>query len=380
MMTDRTGELKLLENMSRDFAMNELREEREERDNHPFAPIDYKLLEKAKELGYFSLLSDEPDARTNLTDLGNVLKILSKEDASLATAVFTHSLAEMILIQAGYTDMTKLPDTVQKTAQKTKESVSLIAFPCFDFPSEAARLLRCREEKGKYYLSGKAEYLVMGGLAKWALLSAKAEDEEGFSFFLSPLDDSKIETSSTVLSLGLRACPSVDMVIRDVEAILIGEAGNGKAYYRQAAELLSAPAAAISLGVMMGSCQEAMEYAKQRFQGGRAIINWSEVRMILSKMALQCRSGEMLVDAALRKCEEETAGWEASAIAAALQVQEMACQVVADGVQVLGGNGYMKDYCQEKRFRDAHHLKVLLGHHPLRKLDLFDTLEKNGLS
>ena len=123
-----------------------------------------------------------------------------------------------------------------------------------------------------------------------------------------------------------------------------------------------------------------MEYAKQRLQGGRAIINWSEVRMILSKMALQCRSGEMLVDAALRKCEEETAGWEASAIAAALQVQEMACQVVADGVQVLGGNGYMKDYCQEKRFRDAHHLKVLLGHHPLRKLDLFDTLEKTGLS
>ncbi len=32
---------------------------------------------------------------------------------------------------------------------------------------------------------------------------------------------------------------------------------------------------------------------------------------------------------------------------------ELACELVNDGVQLLGGNGYMKDYGQEKRYRDA---------------------------
>lgn len=380
MTTDRTGELKLLENMSREFAINELREGREERDNHPFTPLDFKLLEKAEELGYFSLISEETGDRTGLTDLGHVLKILAMEDASLAVAVLAHSLAQMILIQAGYSDMTNLMDTGEKTAQKKKESsISLIAFPCFDSPAEAAKVLQVRKEKKKYFLSGKAEYVVTGGPAKWALLPAKAEDEAGYSLFLCPLGAPGIEAGTSVLSLGLRSCPAVDLVLRDAESTLIGRAGNGELYYMLAAEMLAAPVAAISLGVMTGSFREALEYARQRVQGGREIINWSEVRMILSNMALQCRAGRMIVDTALRECEERTAGWEISVRAAALQLQEMACKVAADGVQILGGNGYMKDYGQEKRFRDAHQLKVLLGHHPLRKLDFLGAVEDNGL-
>ena len=40
-----------------------------------------------------------------------------------------------------------------------------------------------------------------------------------------------------------------------------------------------------------------------------------------------------------------------------------------DGIQVLGGNGYMEDYGQEKRFRDARQAQTLLGLVPRRKLE-----------
>jgi len=44
--------------------------------------------------------------------------------------------------------------------------------------------------------------------------------------------------------------------------------------------------AAISLGIMEGSFDEAVSYAYGRFQGGRQIIQWPGVRMILTGMAL----------------------------------------------------------------------------------------------
>jgi alkylation response protein AidB-like acyl-CoA dehydrogenase len=41
-------------------------------------------------------------------------------------------------------------------------------------------------------------------------------------------------------------------------------------------------------------------------------------------------------------------------------------------VQLLGGNGYMKDYPQEKRMRDAKQVQSLLGMAPVRKIQLIE--------
>lgn len=373
---DRADEWKLLDNMSRDFASRELRVGREERDAHPFAPLDLGLLRKAEELGFFSLFQDEgEEVAANLRALCRVLENLAIEDASFAGAVFTHALAELIMRLAGRGDIPgKLREKAGNGGQE-EGRLPLVAFPCFDAPEETARGLRAEKRDDNYLLTGRAEFVVLGNVAGWALLPAYIEGMGKYSFFLTPLKGQGVEVGNSVLSLGLRSCPGADLALQEVVSGLIGEAGEGERYYASAVDLLSACAAAMSLGVMRGSFREALDYARQRVQGGREIINWSEVRMILSQMALHCRAGGMLVDAALREAERGERGWEASSWAAALQVQETACQVASDGVQLLGGNGYMRDYGQEKRFRDAHQLKVLLGHHPLRKLKFLQLAE-----
>ncbi len=47
----------------------------------------------------------------------------------------------------------------------------------------------------------------------------------------------------------------------------------------------------------------------------------------------------------------------------------MAADATTDGIQVLGGYGYMKDYGQEKRFRDAKQIQSLMGITHLRRLE-----------
>jgi alkylation response protein AidB-like acyl-CoA dehydrogenase len=56
----------------------------------------------------------------------------------------------------------------------------------------------------------------------------------------------------------------------------------------------------------------------------------------------------------------------------------MACQTTTDGIQVLGGVGYMKDFGQEKRFRDARHIQLLLGSAPMKKIRYMETTYKKN--
>jgi alkylation response protein AidB-like acyl-CoA dehydrogenase len=244
----------------------------------------------------------------------------------------------------------------------------LIAFPSFNNPGETENAARVEKRAEKYVLSGDIEYVVLGGIADSALLPAKVKGEEGYSLFLVNLKGDGIEVSEPVLSLGLHACPAVDMSLSGVEGKLVGNEGEGGGYFEAAVDRLSVAAAAMAAGVMKGSFVEALDYTRERVQGGREIVNWSEVRMLLSGMAVKGKVADMLVDQASRSVDCGEPGWQLDSRAAALHVQEMAADATTDGIQLLGGNGYMKDYGQEKRFRDAKQIQALMGLTPMRKL------------
>jgi alkylation response protein AidB-like acyl-CoA dehydrogenase len=141
---------------------------------------------------------------------------------------------------------------------------------------------------------------------------------------------------------------------------------------------MHAAAAAIACGIMKGSFLEAYAYAKERFQGGREIIKWSELRMILSIMSLKVHTAELVLAEACRAIEGKLSGWEMMSRAAAIRIQDDACDVTTEGIQVLGGYGYMKDYGQEKRFRDAKQVQAFLGFSPMKKLKYFERIGSQG--
>ncbi len=90
--------------------------------------------------------------------------------------------------------------------------------------------------------------------------------------------------------------------------------------------------------------------------------------MMLAEMSLDIDVGE----ACLRESLRNTDAPAGTARALAVRLGEWACRVTTDGVQLLGGNGYMSDYGQEKRMRDARMARQLLGRAPLRKQDYFN--------
>jgi alkylation response protein AidB-like acyl-CoA dehydrogenase len=366
MIASMNAEMKPFEDLAAQFAAKELSSKREEHDAYPFGPFFGDVLEKAYGVGLLGVMLPEElgGIGQGISALSVILENICRVDASLGGIIITTTVAQQILLESG---STKTLASVTKDAGNAGDF--LIAFPAFNNPSEVSHVVYARREKNKYILFGDLEYVVLGGCANHCLIPAKIRGQGGYSFFLVDLSQENITRSEAVLSLGLHACPAVDMKFDDIEAILVGEEGEGAAYFEKVANRMYVAAASISAGIIRGSFDEAMAYAKERFQGGREIVKWSEVQMILSNMAVTMNIADMTLAQACGAVEKSTPGWELNSLAAALHIQEMACDLTTDGIQLLGGYGYMKDYGQEKRFRDAKHVQALLGMVPMKRLE-----------
>lgn len=363
-------ELKMMAQAASEFATKQLAPNREEYDRYPFGPYFSDVVQKAFELDFFHIMLPEALNGMNLgiSALGTVLQNICREDSSLGGIIFTTAAAQEIMRQAG-TDQ-----VLHRICDSRDVHGFLIGLPVFNNPGEVRHLAKAHWADGQCTLSGRLEYMVLGGLARQALVPVQTAGATGFSYALVDMEAKGVRRSDPILSLGLHACPAVDLEFDGVKALPIGKEGDGGLYFDKMADRMHAAAAAMSLGQMKGSFREALEYAKKREQGGHAIINWSEVKMILANMAIKITNAEMILAQACLAVDARTPRWEAQSRAAALMIQEMACDVTTDGVQVLGGVGYMKDFGQEKRFRDAKHTQALLGIAPAKKIKFMHEL------
>jgi alkylation response protein AidB-like acyl-CoA dehydrogenase len=361
-----TTQLSMFEQTVQEFAANELLDGRQENDRFPFSPLFADVLNKALAVGFFSVTLPEELGGCDMgtTELCLMLENLSRTDASLAAVIFTDTLAKEIVYRAR--GFLLLKDLLSDDCDYNR---TLFGFPSQVDPAECKALTAVKLEEGVYDLEGRADYVVLGGVARHAVLPATTS-AAAYSFFLVDLSSPGVTLTGPVPSLGLHACPAADLILEGARGMLVGDEGDGAVYAERVAGRMNAAAASMSLGVMQGSFEEAVAYAQERQQGGREIVNWSEVRRMLARMAVKVKAADMLVSDACHSAQENIPGWELGAMAAALYAGEASVDLTTDGIQVLGGNGYMEDYGQEKRFRDAAQIRSLMGHAPLRELRL----------
>lgn len=357
-------ELALLAKAGADFASKILAPNREESDNFPFGPLFTDAIAQAFDLGFFhaALPEDMEGFGGRLSPLCSLLENIAKDDASLAAIILSNAFAQNLLLEAGETELLK-----GIVAGAENYADILIGSHVFCDPVETPPALSAKKDGDSWLLDGKSPYVVLGGLAKRVLVPALDENKE-LGFFLSEIDPKSVSVSEPVFSLGIHACPAYDLEFRNAKAQLLGQPGNAGEIFASVAGRMHLAAAAVLSGIMKGSVKEALDYAKKRFQGGKPIIKWSEMQMILGGMAQKSRIAEMAVTEACRLFDSGDARKGSACLAAFLHCAEIAIEVTTDGIQALGGVGYMKDFGQEKRFRDAQHLSAVFGILPKKKL------------
>ena len=365
MKKNREKEQALLQKISAEFARKALLPEREENDAYPYTAFPTDILNKAYELGFFHTLLPESmeGLGGGLEDLCTVLTSICEGDAGMGAVIMTNAFSQEILMTADERDM------LSTIVKSEGDALSfLIAFQIFQNPLETGPCPSAKTIGQTHRLSGSAQYMVLGGLADRCLVSAGLNGSSSFSYFLVDLNSPSVHRSEPVVSLGIHTCPAVDIVFDEAEGVLIGQADKGNEYYTKTCEKMAPALASMQLGIMKGSFNEAHGYCRKRIQGGKKIIQWSQVQMMLADMAYRLKVAETLVETACRQSDEKISGWEKTGEAAALYLQDEVCDFTSNGIQLLGGYGYIKDYGQEKYFRDAKQLQALMGIAPMKKL------------
>lgn len=365
-------ELKSFEDLARSFAVKELSNNRDVNDRYPFGPFWGDIVEKAYEVGLLGATLPEEcgGIGQGMGALCVIVQNISEVDASMAAILLTNAFAQEIILQAGAKDV-----LARIGENAAGASDMMIAFPMYENPALKETLVTAKKEGDGYVLSGLVEFAALGNIARYALIPARIGGSRGYGYFLIDSSAAGVVKSEPIFSLGLHACPAVDLKLKGVTATLIGDDKTGDKYFQTASGMMSAGVAAMASGIMKGSFADALAYSQERQQGGWEIINWSNVRKMLSDMAIQVKISEMAVSQAVQSLEAGDPKASLYCRAAALFLNDVAVNLTSDGIQLFGGNGYMKDYGQEKRFRDANQLRSMLGMAPMRKLAFIkDTL------
>ncbi|HOM11538.1 MAG TPA: acyl-CoA dehydrogenase family protein [Spirochaetota bacterium] len=328
-------------------------------DEYPFSNLIMDYIDDMASLGFFSInLPQEFGGIDCERDVISALCLeIAQVDASIATIILTNASALSILNQDRKDGDTILPE-LKHIGSKP------IAFQLY---SHIDALSLPEYTDGK--VNGMAKMVSCAPIADYAILPVKYN--HSVSYCCINIHDTGVTISDPIVTLGLHACPVANVYCNSCNARIIGLATRGHHYFSVMYSDMALCASSILLGIMKGSFKQALAYTLERHQGGRAIIHWPQVRMMLSEMKLAIDSAETSFHY-LMNFQLSTALYEQYVQSFFLTLSNSAIITTSIGIQLLGGNGYTKDYGQEKRLRDARQAKSFYGMHSLKKMNFIN--------
>ena len=156
---------------------------------------------------------------------------------------------------------------------------------------------------------------------------------------------------------GLRAAGASELTLREAP---VAAEWSGVAAARRALARARLYAAALLVGVMRESADYSRRYALDRVAFGRPIAHHQALAFLIADMAIAVDSARVLVWQASWRLDSGIDA-DAACAAAFLEAAEEAIFVTPNGVQILGGHGFMQDHPVEKFMREARTLGLLFG-------------------
>jgi alkylation response protein AidB-like acyl-CoA dehydrogenase len=103
---------------------------------------------------------------------------------------------------------------------------------------------------------------------------------------------------------------------------------------------------------------ETLEYAKNRVQGGKKLIDYPNVQQKLFHIFSKVETTRLMARAAYIYNQNTTTPAEEYSNVAKVYGCQSAFDVCNDAIQIFGGNGLTKEYLIEKLFRDSRAMLI----------------------
>jgi len=178
--------------------------------------------------------------------------------------------------------------------------------------------------------------------------------------------------------MGILASGTSELIFEDAKVpadALLGKEGEG---FKQMLSTLDGGRvgiAAQAVGIGRAVLEEAVEYAKTREQFGKSISMFQGIQWKLADMATELDAAELLT---LRAAwlEDHKKPYEKEAAMAKMYASDVTMRASIEGIQVLGGYGYCKEYSMERHMRDAKICQIYEGTNEIMRVVIANNLIK----
>jgi alkylation response protein AidB-like acyl-CoA dehydrogenase len=389
------AEQKEIRSWAHEFAETVIRPAASEWDERESTP--WPVIQEAAKIGLYGL-----DANVNLfiDPSGLLMPIVHEElfwgDAGIGMSLMGTGLASSAIFSNGTPEQWSqwLP-----RCYGTPDDVAVAAF-CSSEPGAGSDVSAIRtratydEKTDEWVINGQKAWATNGGIADIHVVVATVDPSlgsKGQAAFVVPKSEvTGLEQGTKLRKHGLRASHTADVFFDNVRipaANVLGgkekldarlaqtregsrSRGNASmATFEMTRHIVGAQA----IGIARAAYEFALDYAKGREQFGRPIIDNQGIAFKLADMAMEIDAARLLVwraanmSAALMRGEQpDYRNGEGSM--AKLKAGEVAVKVTEEAIQILGGNGYTREYPVERMHRDAKIYTIFEGTSEIQRL------------
>ena len=354
-ITQLTEEESMFRDAIREFAEEQIKPHVQEMDQK--GQFRRELLDQFFELGLLGIDIPEEYGGTGGNFFMSILAIeeLSKVDASAAIFVDVQNTLVNNCIQKWGGEALKK----KYLPQLAQEKIGAYALSEASSGSDAFALKTRAEDMGSHFvLNGNKMWITNAAEADLFIVFANANPEAGYKGITAFMVERGFEgfrVGKKEDKLGIRASSTCELIMENCivpKENVIGEVGKG---YKSAIETLNEGRIGIGaqmLGVMQGSLNAGMQYARERTQFGKVIGKFQGVAFQIAECATLTEAARRMVyDTARMKDAGQDFVVEAAMTKLFTSVN--AEIVTSRMIEVFGGYGFTKEYPVEKFYRDA---------------------------
>ncbi len=330
------------------------------------------LWPKMGELGLHGITVSEEDGGTGLGYLEHTIAVeeISRASASIGLSYGAHSNLCINQLRRWGNEAQKarhLPGLV------SGEHLGSLAMSEPNAGSDVVSMkLNAQAVQGGYLLNGNKMWITNAPTADTLLVYAKTDPNagsKGISAFLITPDMEGFTTAQKLDKLGMRGSDTCELVFEDCvvpEENMVGELGQGAEILMSGLDYERVVLSGVSLGIMQAVLDAVLPYIHEREQFGKPIGTFQLMQGKLADMYVTLSTARAYSYAVAAACDRgETTRKDAAGCI--LYAAEKATQMGLDGIQMLGGNGYVNEYPTGRLLRDAKLMEIGAGTSEIRR-------------
>ena len=240
--------------------------------------------------------------------------------------------------------------------------------------SDAAGQTTVAEKKGDHYvINGAKCFNTNGPLASFSIiysLTDPALGTKGMCAFVVDEGTPGFTVGKIENKMGIRCAQVSELHLENVEVPeeqMIAQPGEGFKLAMKALDGGRIGVAAQGLGIAEGAFEIARKYMMEREQFGKTISKQQYLGFKMAELQTKIEQARMMVYRAAWM-KDNGKPYTVPAAMAKLTATNVAMEVTTEAVQMLGGNGYMKEYHVERMMRDAKITQIYEGTNEIQKL------------